>query len=351
MVRKEINGVDVVFYSPWQPRAAHTSLYPVIQALNFRKTKQAFLSQLIKSKRINIIHTYDVASNARELLALKKAYDLNFKIVLRMAGLYWAIQLESGFADPKAIEYIFNHVDVINYLDTAFESLFQEKCQRFGIKVTNPNTVTQDIGIDLNNYQPRTEPPSNQAFTLLSSARFSTYAKRQDLLIEALEILRNENIVIEFAGNGKLLNTFKNEIDKRSLAHKVKFHGHLPMDALRRLTQKADLFVLPSDWEGLNKSVLETMAMKVPVLASDIKPINNYLTHKKTAFLAKNTPEKWAEMILFLKKNPRLLQKTAAYGCQHVRQTYSGEQNIHKYIDTFKQCLNNCMEKKRSMPI
>lgn len=335
--KKIINNVEVVLFSPWRPGPLWNKLFPPhLLTVN----KQAALSELIRSKNINIVHTYDVVMDTLELIKLREKYNLNFKIVLRMAGLYWVTQLASGYIDSKTIEYIFNHVDLINFLDIGFKSLFHEKCSEFGITVTNPNSVIQDIGIDLKKYCPRSKLIENKKFTILSTARFSAYAKRQDLLIKALDLLRKEDIVIEFAGHGELLDVYRREIDRLSLTDKVKFHGHLPADALSKVTKKADLFVLPTDWEGVNKSVLETMAMKIPTLVSDVKPLNSYLCHNKTAFLTENKAEKWAEMILTLKNNPQLLMKVATQGHDYVMKKYGADRNIHQYINSFKTCLN-----------
>ena len=98
--------------------------------------------------------------------------------------------------------------------------------------------------------------------------------KNVHLLIEALSKLPGE-YQLTIVGKGdrdyeKRLHSLATELD---LGSRVTFKGYIEYPKLPAIYQKADIFVIPSSYEGLPKVILEALACGVPVLASgfDIK--------------------------------------------------------------------------------
>jgi glycosyltransferase involved in cell wall biosynthesis len=65
----------------------------------------------------------------------------------------------------------------------------------------------------------------------------------------------------------------------------VRFWGFVPDDTLRDLMQAADLFVLPSVEEGFGLVLAESQACAVPVIATDMPPLNEVVRHGETGYL------------------------------------------------------------------
>ena len=72
------------------------------------------------------------------------------------------------------------------------------------------------------------------------------------------------------AGDGPDFDWLKTFIHKNRLERQVRLLGALPNDDIRDLLAAADIFFLPSEWEGIALSVYEAMACGVPVVGADV---------------------------------------------------------------------------------
>jgi len=75
------------------------------------------------------------------------------------------------------------------------------------------------------------------------------------------------DIQLHIAGDGPLRVELQQQIDRLGLQNHVILHGHVRNPYA--MMQRADLFVMPSIYEGLPNALLEAMACGVPVLTSD----------------------------------------------------------------------------------
>ena len=91
--------------------------------------------------------------------------------------------------------------------------------------------------------------------------------KNLKFLLAAFTILKNEAFELDVYGTGPLLQEIKKVIDQRGI--KVNLKGEVRNIA--GIIQQYDLFTMSSTFEGFSLGVLEAMAMKMPLLLSDIE--------------------------------------------------------------------------------
>jgi glycosyltransferase involved in cell wall biosynthesis len=103
---------------------------------------------------------------------------------------------------------------------------------------------------------------------VLQVARFAV-GKQQDIALRAIARLRKRfgDVRLVFAGDGETEDAVKREADELDAAW-VRFLGS--RDDVPALLRAADLAVLPSSAEGLPMSLIESMAMGTPVVATDV---------------------------------------------------------------------------------
>ncbi|HYW52270.1 MAG TPA: glycosyltransferase family 4 protein [Gemmatimonadaceae bacterium] len=106
---------------------------------------------------------------------------------------------------------------------------------------------------------------------LLFSGRISS-EKRPHLAVDVCAALRDEgrDVVLLFAGSGPLLQAVHERADSRSLGARCHFLGELDEHTLRHVYAAADVFLAPSEIEGIARSLYEAMSMGCIPVVSDV---------------------------------------------------------------------------------
>lgn len=107
--------------------------------------------------------------------------------------------------------------------------------------------------------------------SILYSGRLAQ-VKRVDVLLRALSTMISQypDVKLYLAGSGPLEVSLKRLCTKLGLSAKVVFLGRVQHNRLRVVYRSADIFVLPSEAELMSLSLLEAMASKCAVVASDV---------------------------------------------------------------------------------
>ncbi len=113
-------------------------------------------------------------------------------------------------------------------------------------------------------------PGSSAGLQLVNVGRF-VEQKNHRFLIDLLAQLP-ETITLTLVGDGPLRPRVLEWAQQRGIANRVRFTGVVPREEVYRELLAADAFVSGSLWEGLPIAVLEAMALRRPVLLSDIGP-------------------------------------------------------------------------------
>ena len=104
-------------------------------------------------------------------------------------------------------------------------------------------------------------------------------------LIQAVSKVRKEfpNVKLLVTGEGEEENNLKKLVKSLDLTNEVIFAG-LSSD-IERILPMAELFILPSLWEGLPNALLEAMAAGKPVVATKVGGIPEIVVHGETGVL------------------------------------------------------------------
>ena len=135
--------------------------------------------------------------------------------------------------------------------------------------------------------------------------------KGVNVLIDAMRVLDRSHpdtfglvIVGDGADRGQL------EAAARDLEGTVVFAGRVPLAELRALYHAADLFAMPSYYEGLPTVVLEALASRLPVVGADIPAMQGLLD--RCGLLVERSPEAFADGIARLLEDPARVNRMRA---------------------------------------
>jgi glycosyltransferase involved in cell wall biosynthesis len=106
---------------------------------------------------------------------------------------------------------------------------------------------------------------------LLFSGRLSP-EKRPALAVDTAAQLHADgvDVILVVAGNGPLLAATQSHATAAGISARVKFLGEMPEDKLLHIYSAADIFIAPSEIEGVSRSLYEAMAMGCVPVVTDV---------------------------------------------------------------------------------
>jgi len=173
--------------------------------------------------------------------------------------------------------------------------------------------------------------------------RFSAM-KNQDITISALNNLKTRypNIHILLVGTGPLMDKAVQRVKELGLENRVHFLG--VRSDVKDLLAASDIFLIPSDWEGLPISMLEAFACSVPVIGTNIPGIKEIVEiDRACAKLVepKNTHE-LTNAIKDAVDDKEWLEKSKHAGYGIVKSYFRADHMIDQYISLHNRLfLNN----------
>ena len=160
--------------------------------------------------------------------------------------------------------------------------------------------------------------------------------KNHHFLLDAFKELRNENIRLDIYGSGSLKEEIQKKLDELQL--KVSLKGQVTN--IERQIKKYDLFVMPSLYEGFSISVLEAMAVGMPLLLSDI-PSFKEQCDDTAIYFSLNSPSGFIEKLLVLKKDKERLQQLGDAAQKRVLQNFTQEKHIEQLKAIYTDAIDN----------
>lgn len=114
-------------------------------------------------------------------------------------------------------------------------------------------------------------PPAEPGVEVLYAGRLRT-RKAVAMLIEAFSRVHEQapTARLVVAGDGEQRPALEEQVRRLDLADTVRFAGAVPHDRMPELYAAADVFCLPSLYEGFPLAILEAMAAGLPVVATSV---------------------------------------------------------------------------------
>lgn len=249
-------------------------------------------------------------SLSSKLLGLKKYRCKNANEITGYISISRAIteELKQVGIFPEKIHQIPNGVDTIRFEPVSY----QEK-----------KYLREKLGL-------------SDTFTVLFTGGFSE-RKNPSLLAEAfLNFSEDPNIQLLLVGpdrdDGREREKIRQLINKHGMSnvYLVPF-----VKNIERYYQASDLFVLPSDKEGLSNSLLEAQACGLPSLVTKISGSEDVIVPGENGEFITNNARDVSRKINLYYQQPERVENQSVYASQLAREKYSSELILQKHLSLF----------------
>ncbi len=166
--------------------------------------------------------------------------------------------------------------------------------------------------------------------------------KQYPLLLKSLSILKNRGIefIALIVGDGPDRKPLESLAKKMSLTDRIRFLGQ--RNDVIQLLELMDVFVFSSGGEAFSITLLEAMAAAKPIVAFDVKGVDEAIVTHETGFLVSfGDVEEFANKVKLLLESPELALRMGKSGFERVNTKFDIRSNIKKLEALYESLLED----------
>ncbi len=166
--------------------------------------------------------------------------------------------------------------------------------------------------------------------------------KRVDLFIDTIKSLNEAGIACRgvIFGSGPLEENLRQQAQAQCLDGVINFRGFV--DPVVKYLTEVDALVMPSDHEGLPMTILEALALEIPVIAHNKGGIPEALQQGESGWLVDNHSAKgYSEAVAELLTSEAATSRKTKQGLAYVRREFGVETNRMKYLRLYELLGNS----------
>ena len=228
--------------------------------MNIKKVVEEFNPDIIFCH-----HLYFLTSTIREAFPDKKVF-----------GICHGSDMRQVKKNPWQREFIKEQIPKLNRIFALHEEQKKEICAYYGCDDSHVCVIGTGYNNGIFCRMDETKEQEDE-LNLIFAGKISE-KKGVKSLIKSMEYLKDKKVVLKLAGGA---GNAKEYAEIQELAEKcsceVRFLGKLTQTELATESNKSDVFVLPSFYEGLPLVIIEAMACGARVVCTDLKGIQPWI--------------------------------------------------------------------------
>lgn len=200
-------------------------------------------------------------------------------------------------------------------------------------------------GIDFNAINSNTQPYSKgETFRIVQTGRLDCSIKGQDIMTKAVAILAKEgrDVSVDFIGEPYDEDTINELSAKLGVSDRVHILGRKSREYIYANLCTYHLGAMPSRYEGFGLTLVEAMAAKIPVIATNVDGPAEILMNNRYGLLCKpEDPEDLARTIASVMDNyAQFSVKAQGPAYDYARDNFSVDATAAHYVQEYQRLLN-----------
>lgn len=292
--------------------------------------KTGLIKSLIKRERKKLLHkTYDIEIAAKEGFCTIFVANGDSKRKINWIHIdYSAVNYSSHHMDIMidSLSHIDLNIAVSKRSKEAFRDLF-------GVNNIISIRNLMDInGLKEKSLEPCEIPYDSDCVNLVSVGRFHPQ-KAMDRLIQAMRSLQEIGVKVHLylVGDGEL------KADCEALAKRLGVYEQITFTGSKRnpmpYIKQADLFCLPSLYEGYPTTIIESFFAGTPVLSCDVSGVHEQITEGVNGWIVENSQEAFTSKLTEVVQNPNQLKEMRK---SLIDYTYDNESIFKEFVNAIE---------------
>ncbi len=320
----------------------------VVELLHEKEKKTDYLSfwklgKILSDIRPDIIHTHNTQP------------FIDGTIAAKLASVPVIIHTDHARDFPDKRRYMFAEWFMSHFVSKIVAVSDHTKQNLVNFEKIDPDSIVTilngvnrnrfDIPVDVEALKQEIDIP-REYFVAGTGVRLSEQ-KGITYLIKAAPLVIKELPEIRFvvAGDGPLRKQLEDEAHALNVSTHFKFLGQR-LD-MNKLLHVFDIYVLPSLWEGHPLVLLEAMAARKPVIATNVGGVSTAVTDGENGLLVSpRNPEQLAHAILKIARNLPFMRTLGQRGYEIFLEEFSVSVMVRRYEELYMQCLQKTSHKK-----
>ena len=242
------------------------------------------VKQLMATEKIDLVHAHGTRANSNVFRAAKA---LQKPLAYTIHG--WSFHVDQPFLIKKiriaGEKFLVSRSDLNISVSVSNQKTGKDTITGFNSVVINNGIDQQKFNADGQYADIRKELniPADAVLSLFL-ARFTGH-KQPLTLLRAFEkaLQQNPNLSLLMVGDGDEKQEALETVKKAGIGNRVIFQNF--RQDVPAVLAAADIFILPSLWEGLPIGLLEAMSMGKSIIASNVDGTSDIIEHSKNGYL------------------------------------------------------------------
>ena len=282
------------------------------------------IRDILTAEKPDAIHTH---RNALQY-AFCAARKLHIPIVHTIHAI---AKKENAYLSRKFNGFLFKH---FNVTPVALSRLVQDTIvQEYHLPPEKIPIIFN--GVRLSNCIPKTDYSSRELFTIIHVARFSK-VKNHQRLVSAFKIFHDYNPQsrLWLVGDGLERPEIEEQVRNLHLEDCVVFWG--VQENVFPLLHDADVFTLPSDYEGMPMTIIEAMGTGLPVVATSVGGVPDMIENGKSGILCESNAKSIAQAFCSLYESRNLRESLGRCAAESAK-AFSAGKMAENYLKLYSK--------------